>query len=144
MPAVASLPEKLIVSGWLYQPLLSAARLAFAVAVGAVASYLKGRLAVAMLPALSVQVPLTVALSLSVLQPTGAEQALRPAVASLPAKLTVSGWLYQPFVSAARLAAAVAVGAVASYLSGRLAVATLPALSVQEPLTVALGLSGLL
>ncbi len=67
-----------------------------------------------------------------------------PAVASLPAKLTVSGWLYQPSLSAARLGLAVAVGGVASYLKGRLAVVTLPALSVQVPLTVALGLSGLL
>ena len=63
-------------------------------------------------------------------------------MASLPEKLIVSGWLYQPLLSAARLAAAVAVGAVESYLSGRFAVPTLPALSVQEPLTVALSLSG--
>ncbi len=65
-------------------------------------------------------------------------------MASLPEKLTVSGWLYQPLLSAARLGLAVAVGGVASYLKGRLAVVTLPALSVQVPLTVALGLSGLL
>jgi hypothetical protein len=65
-----------------------------------------------------------------------------PAVASVPATLTVSGWLYQPLVSAARLAPAVAAGGVASYLRGRLAVARLPALSVQEPPTEVLPLSG--
>ncbi len=65
-----------------------------------------------------------------------------PAVASLPATLMVSGWLYQPLLSAGRLALAVAVGGVESYLSGRFAVPTLPALSVQEPPTVALSLSG--
>jgi hypothetical protein len=63
-------------------------------------------------------------------------------VASLAEKLIVSAWLYQPLLSAARLALAFAVGGVASYLRGRLAVVTLPALSVQEPPTVALSLSG--
>ncbi len=67
MPAVASLPEKLIVSALLYQPLAFGARLGSAVAAGGVESYLSGRPAVATLPALSVQVPLTVALALSVL-----------------------------------------------------------------------------
>ncbi len=61
-----------------------------------------------------------------------------PAVASLPATLMVSAWLYQPLLSAGRLGLAVAVGGVESYLSGRFAVPTLPALSVQVPLTVAL------
>jgi hypothetical protein len=63
-------------------------------------------------------------------------------VASLPEKLIVSAWLYQPLLSAARLALAVAAGGVASYLKGRLAVVTLPALSVQEPPTDVFPLSG--
>jgi hypothetical protein len=63
-------------------------------------------------------------------------------VTSLPANDTVSAWLYQPFASAARLAAAAVAGGVASYFSGRLDAPTLPALSVHEPLTVALALSG--
>jgi hypothetical protein len=67
-----------------------------------------------------------------------------PAVASAPEILAVSGWLYQPFVSGPRFAAAVAVGGVASYLKGRLVVPTLPALSVQKPTTVTPTLSGLL
>jgi hypothetical protein len=41
-----------------------------------------------------------------------------------------------------RPAAALAVGEVASYFSGRLAVPTLPALSVQEPPTDVFPLSG--
>jgi hypothetical protein len=65
-----------------------------------------------------------------------------PAVVSVPATLTVSGWLYQPLVSAGRLPVAVAVGGVASYFKGRLAVVTLPALSVQEPPTDVFPLSG--
>jgi hypothetical protein len=63
-------------------------------------------------------------------------------VTSLPPNDTVNGWLYQPFASAARLAAAAVTGAVASYFSGRLATPTLPALSVHEPPTAALPLSG--
>jgi hypothetical protein len=65
-----------------------------------------------------------------------------PAVASVPEKPTVSAWLYQPLLSAGRLPVAVAAGGVASYLKGRLAVVTLPALSVQEPPTEVLPLSG--
>jgi hypothetical protein len=139
---VASVPEKLTVNAWLYQPLVSAGRLALAVAVGGVASYLKGRLAVVTLPALSVQEPLIVAPELSGPLYAMDEQPAMPAVVSVPATLTVSGWLYQPLVSAGRLAVAVAVGGVASYLRGLLAVVTLPALSVQEPLTDVLPLSG--
>ena len=54
---------------------------------------------------------------------SGDEQPAMPAVVSPPAIVAVSGWLYQPLVSAPRLAAAVAVGGVASYLKGRLVVA---------------------
>src|SRR5439155_27376238 len=46
-------------SGWLYQPLLSATRLAVADTTGLTESYLKLSDALAVLPALSVQLPLT-------------------------------------------------------------------------------------
>jgi hypothetical protein len=142
IPAVASVPENVTVSAWLYQPLASEALLAVAFAVGGVESYLSARLAVAMLPARSVQEPVRVALALSGALYSGDEQPAMPAVASAPEIFAVSGWLYQPFVSAPRLATAVAVGGVTSYLKGKLVVPTLPALSVQKPTTVTPTLSG--
>ena len=60
----------------------------------------------------------------------------------MPENVTESEWLYQPFASGPRLAVAVVAGAVASYLNDRLAPLTFPALSVQEPLTVTLAVSG--
>ena len=58
-------------------------------------------------------------------------------------KLTVSEWLYQPFASAGRPAAAVATGAVPSYLRPKALVPLwLPARSLQVPLTEAAALSG--
>ena len=70
------------------------------------------------------------------------EQLATPDVASVAAKLTVNGWLYQPLASAARLEVAVAAGGVESNFSWTPATPTLPALSVQEPATVAPELSG--
>jgi hypothetical protein len=57
-------------------------------------------------------------------------------------KLTVSAWLYQPFLSAIRDGVAVAWGAVASYFSPYDAEPLLPALSVHEPFTAPVALSG--
>jgi len=58
-----------------------------------------------------------------------------PETASLPWNATSTGWLYQPFASAARAGAADRFGAVASYSNERvLAAETLPALSVHVPL----------
>jgi hypothetical protein len=65
-----------------------------------------------------------------------------PAVASVPAKLTPSGALYQPFWPAGRAGVAVTWGAVASYLNGNDAEPTLPALSMHVPPTCAEPLSG--
>ena len=65
-----------------------------------------------------------------------------PEVASVAAKLTVSGWLNQPLASAVRLGVAVASGAVASYLSGKEARLGLPALSRQVPVTDVAPMSG--
>ena len=50
---------------WLYQPLASADRLAVGLTVGGVESYLKAKRAVPLLPAASVQLPLTCAAALS-------------------------------------------------------------------------------
>jgi hypothetical protein len=67
-----------------------------------------------------------------------------PDVLSVPVKETPNAWLYQPLESGARAGTAVTpVGAVASYWSPSEAVPTLPALSVQVPLTDALAESGL-
>ena len=65
-----------------------------------------------------------------------------PEVLSLPFQVTVTGLLYQPFVFGPRSALGANVGAVESYLSGKVFVPTLPALSVQVPLGTALPLSG--
>src|SRR4029453_13234526 len=58
------------------------------------------------------------------------------------AKVTVTEALYQPFAFGCRSGAAVVTGAVASYLSPYEAAPTFPALSKQEPLTLAEALSG--
>ena len=64
-------------------------------------------------------------------------------IASLPVKLTPREWLYQPFTSDARAGEAVTCGAVASYLRPNwLEELPLPARSPQDPLTVAVALSG--
>ena len=65
-----------------------------------------------------------------------------PAVASVPAKLTVSEALYQPFASGARPGVAVVCGAVASYLSPNDVAPVFPAWSWQLPTTAASALSG--
>ena len=67
-----------------------------------------------------------------------------PEVASDPAQLIPTAWLYQPFLSGVRVAAAeTPVGAVSSYLSGKATVELVfPALSVQVPLLDALPSSG--
>ena len=72
----------------------------------------------------------------------GASQDSIPAVASVPAKLTVSEALYQPFESGARPGVAVVCGAVASYLSPNDVAPVFPARSWQLPTTAASALSG--
>ena len=60
----------------------------------------------------------------------------------MPAKVTVSAWLYQPFESGLRAGVAVTCGPVASYMSAKARTVVLPATSRQEPLTEASDLSG--
>src|SRR5919199_6450808 len=65
-PAVASVPLQTILTGWLYQPLASAARSGVAETTGAVASNFNGNVSTAdRLPAASLQLPFATALSLS-------------------------------------------------------------------------------
>ena len=139
IPESASLPLNVTASGWLYQPFASGGRAGVAVAFGGVASYLIASAAVLELPAWSTHEPDTDAAPLS--GPENDVAALHepmPDVASVPENDTPTGWLYQPFESAARAAAALTDGGVASYLSGNEAGAlTLPALSVQVPETLA-------
>src|SRR5262249_5566026 len=67
-----------------------------------------------------------------------------PGASSVPGKDTPTAWLYQPLESGDRAGTAVTpVGGVESYESPNAAVPTLPALSVQVPLTDALAESGL-
>ena len=116
IPEVASLPVKPTVSAWLYQPLESGGRDGLApVTCGAVASYMSANARTVVLPATSRQEPLTERLG-----PSGPEyvcagtQDSTPEVASVPVKLTLSEWLYQPFESGARAGVAVTCGPVAS------------------------------
>ncbi len=103
IPEVTSLPEKLTDRPWLCQPLASGARDGDALACGSVASYLSPNEREPVFPALSVHDPLTDAFALS-----GPEYALGAShestcdVASLPANVTVTPWLYQPFESTGR------------------------------------------
>jgi hypothetical protein len=60
----------------------------------------------------------------------------------VPAKLTFSGRLYQPFESGERAGVALTDGAVASYFSPNVRDVVFPALSVQEPATDAAASSG--
>ena len=66
-----------------------------------------------------------------------------PEVASVPLKLTVNEWLYQPFESGLREGVAVTAGAVSSYRKLKLLLALVfPARSRQVPETDALAESG--
>jgi hypothetical protein len=141
-PEVASLPLKLTVRSWLYQALTSGPREAVALACGAVSSYLSvKRLEPLWFPALSVHVPPTAVDGSSGPEYVVWLQLSMPDVASAPWWLTVTEWLYQPFLSVAR-AEEFACGFVESYFSDSEGVAVLPAMSVQVPLTAALPLSG--
>jgi hypothetical protein len=88
-------------------------------------------------------VPLSEALEVSGVEYVfAASHAAMPEVASVPAKVTASPWLYQPLSSVGRAGDAVACGAVASYLRGNDALRTFPAWSVQLPPRAAAPLSG--
>src|SRR5438094_3592593 len=143
MPEGASLPPYCTVSGWLYQPFESGVRPRVPTTdVGAVASYLSAKEPVAVLPALSVHVPPTDAAPSSGAEYVAWLHEPRPEVPSVPENATVSAWLYQPFESAAREGVPATDGAVESYWNEAVAGSTLPALSVQEPLTEVLPVSG--
>jgi hypothetical protein len=96
-PETASLPEAVIATAWLNQPFESGSRAGAAFTVGGVASYLNVVVIEALvLPAASVQVPVT-----SREGPSGPEywvlvQEATPDVASVPVKATATARLYQP------------------------------------------------
>jgi hypothetical protein len=122
-----------IVSGFTYQPFSSGARAGCATTVGGVASKRNVADASVWFPATSEHWPEALAASES-----GPEYVVAPVhdaipdVASLPAKVTPTGFAYQPFASGPRASAALAVGAVASYSSATDAdVLVLPAPSRQ-------------
>src|SRR4051794_27960335 len=143
MPEVGSPPPYWTVSGWLYQPFASGLRPRVPTTdVGAVASYLSAKEPVPVLPALSVHVPPTDAEPSSGAEYVAWLHEPRPEVPSVPENETVSWWLYQPFESAGREGVPATDGADESYWNDAVAGSTLPALSVQEPLTAALLVSG--
>ena len=97
------MPAKPTVSAWLYQPFESGARLGVAVTTGPVASYWKLKALLALvLPARSRHVPLTVPVGSSGPEYVVCVHVSIPDVASVPAKVTVNAWLYQPFESGLR------------------------------------------
>jgi hypothetical protein len=114
------------------------------VSFGGASSYLKPKAAGALtLPAASWQRPIAFASAEFGLSYRTTSQAATPLVASVPANATATAWLYQPFRSGTRAGLApVTAGGVASYRRPNDALAVLPALSVQEPVTVADALSG--
>jgi hypothetical protein len=116
MPEVASLPWKVIVKAWLYQPFVSAPRDGLPPPFkGAVSSYLSVKtLELLWLPAWSTQVPLSATDGSSSPSYVTCVQLWMPDVASAPWKVTVAAWLYQPFLSGCR-AAGLACGEVSSY-----------------------------
>jgi hypothetical protein len=112
---VASAAVKDTVSAALYQPFEFGCRDGVAAVCGAVASYFSGSEATPVFPALSTQEPLTAAAASSGPEYVfAAGHEAGPEVASVAAKLTVSGALYQPFAFGGREGAAAAWGAVAS------------------------------
>src|SRR5207248_6486683 len=98
---------------------------------GGVESYLSASVADDWLPAWSVHAPVSEIPALS--GPwycTGLLHDAMPEVASVPANLTETGWLYQPCAFGGRAGAASVEGGVASYFSDSAAGAlTLPAMS---------------
>jgi hypothetical protein len=97
IPEVASLPLQVIPSGWLNQPAWSGPRAGVAFTEGSVSSNLNGKLAAAeVLPALSVHVP--VALAVAESGPVYVIEAHEsiPEVGSLPLQLIPTEALNQP------------------------------------------------
>ena len=115
-PDVASVPAKLTVTGFRYQPFPSGGRSTEGETVGGVASYLNAKLAGALVfPAASLHVPVTATAAPSPPEYEGLEHDAIPDVASAPATATVSGCRYQAPESGGRDGVmAVTCGGVAS------------------------------
>jgi hypothetical protein len=91
---VASVPAKLTVRGFRYQPLPSGGRSTDGVTAGGVTSYLKPKLALLELPATSVHEPDTETEAPSPLSYDGLVHDATPDIASVPENATDSGLLY--------------------------------------------------
>ena len=127
---------------WLF-PVAVALTTAGRLRMGAVASRFTVTLPSGLvLPALSVQVPVTVCAALSAVRASGLVQAFTPLRVSCPAVVKVTSLVYQPFCPSVPLGVTVAVGAVASRFTVTVAGALVfPALSVQVMLAVWLPVS---
>jgi uncharacterized protein (DUF1501 family) len=113
------------------------------VTFGGVESYLSWADAVALLPALSVQLPETDALLASgPAYAAGLVHDAIPDVASLADAEKVTACEYQPFESGGRDGVKVTAGGVASYFNANEPAALFPAASTQLPATLAVALSG--
>src|SRR5271163_1427816 len=114
---------------------LTGAGVTAAVMVGGVLSRFTMTFAVAVFPALSVAVPLTVWLAASVETVMGAGQVAMPEPESEQVNVTVTLELFQPLALGAGAATAVMAGGVLSIFTDKVAEAVLPALSVTDPVT---------
>ena len=121
IPDVASVPENVIETGWLYQPVFVGCRFGAAVTAGGVASYLTANDAEPLtLPALSRQVPVAAPAAESGPEYVVDVHDARPDVLSVPWNDRLTVCVYQPFLSGARSAdAPVTVGAEVSMLNCR-------------------------
>ena len=105
IPEVASVPLQVIPRGWLYQPPWSGPRAGVALTEGSVSSNLNGKLVVAdVFPALSVQLPLALALAESGPVYVSEVHESIPDVASLPLQTIPTLLLNQPLWSGERAA----------------------------------------
>src|SRR5947209_6249944 len=132
MPERLSLVLRRSVTSLVYQPFVPSVPPATdAIVVGAVRSILMlETVALALLPALSVAVPVTDQFAPSDDNVSGSLTLARPESASLAANITVTGALYQPSASADRSGAPAMVGDIWSILTVSVSVfSMLPALS---------------
>ena len=87
------------------------------VSFGGVSSYLNATVCDALLPALSVQLAVSDAVSLSGPEYVPPLHEAIPAVASVPVTDSATGWLYHPAASGGRASATLRTGGVESYWS---------------------------
>ena len=143
IPEVPSVPLQAIERGALNQPFAFGAGVDAACVTGGVVSYFTRKVAGALFPALSVQLPVLSAPVVSgPLYAMEGLQEARPEIGSAPLQSIESGALNQPSALGERLGVTTVVGGESSYENCNVPGALLPAWSVQLPEALAVRLSG--